>query len=133
MVMDLILLYSFISKNLLALPMLDYFLQAYSSVLSLFIAYAMRCHRTKCLVNITEKINISTFLFMSFMFLSYELSLSKADVFHSMQFIHPAQKFRQPLPLTLDGRCIIMSELNCGVIFGGGVASVIFDLCTLLL
>jgi hypothetical protein len=24
----------------------------------------IRCHRTKCLVNITEKINISTFLFI---------------------------------------------------------------------
>lgn len=30
----------FISKNLLAIPMLDYFLQANSSVLSLFIGYA---------------------------------------------------------------------------------------------
>lgn len=50
----------------------------------------MRCYRTKCLVNITEKISISTFLFMPFMILSNELSLSKADVFHSMQFIQTA-------------------------------------------
>jgi hypothetical protein len=48
-----------ISKNLLAIPMLDYFLQANSSVPSLFIAYANEVSEQ----NITEKINIYIFIY----------------------------------------------------------------------